>query len=43
MPPELWQRLGEIAEAAGVDRSTVIRELVRWYVRAPGANLPKRP
>jgi len=43
MPAELWQRLGEVAEAAGMDRSAVIRALVAWYVREPGAKLPRRP
>jgi metal-responsive CopG/Arc/MetJ family transcriptional regulator len=43
MHPDLWQRLGEVAEQAGTDRSTVIRDLVRWYVRDPDATPPKRP
>lgn len=42
MPDELWQRLGEVAQAAGTDRATVIRDFIRWYVREPGAKLPTR-
>lgn len=43
IPDELWQRLGEVTEAAGTDRNTVIRALIRWYVREAGAGLPPRP
>jgi hypothetical protein len=39
----LWDRFGELAAAVGSDRSTVIRELIAWYVRQPGAKLPNRP
>ena len=38
-----WDRLGENADAAGTDRSTVIRQLVDWYNRERGALLPERP
>ena len=35
---------GELAEAAGErKRADVIRQLVRWYLRYPGAKLPVRP
>lgn len=38
---EEWDDLGE---AAGVrKRAEVIRQLVRWYLRYPGAKLPERP
>lgn len=40
VPEVLWQRFGELAEP---DRSEVLREFLRWYVREPGAKLPKRP
>lgn len=43
MPIELWNRLGEVASAAGTDRTAIIREFVRWFVREPGAKLPPRP
>ncbi|MEV5567577.1 hypothetical protein AB0L54_32685 [Streptomyces sp. NPDC052196] len=29
--------------APGGDRSAVIKELVAWYLRRPGAELPDRP
>jgi hypothetical protein len=36
-----WEDLGE---AAGERRrTTVITQLVRWYLRYPGAKLPERP
>jgi hypothetical protein len=40
---ELWHRFGEAARAAGTDRSSVLREFIRWYVRDPDAKPPKRP
>lgn len=40
---ELWTKLGLTTETAGTDRSTVLREFVRWYVREEGAELPERP
>jgi len=43
MSKESWERLGENADAAGTDRSTVIRQLVDWYNRERGAILPERP
>lgn len=34
----------ELAEAAGKHkRASVIKQLVRWYLRYPGAKLPERP
>jgi hypothetical protein len=36
----LWERFGEVAEP---DRSEVLREFIRWYVREQGAKLPRRP
>lgn len=36
----LWDRFGAVARP---DRSTVLRAFVRWYVREPGAKLPRRP
>lgn len=35
-----WEKLGEVADP---DRSTVIRQLVDWYLRERGAILPERP
>jgi hypothetical protein len=36
-----WADLG--AAAGERNRANVIRELVRWYLRRPGAKLPERP
>lgn len=40
---ELWTKADQVATAAGTDRGTVIKAFLRWYVREPGATLPKRP
>lgn len=40
---DLWNGLEPAARAAGFDRSGVIRQFVRWYLRVPGAKLPQRP
>lgn len=37
---ELWERFGAVADP---DRSTVVRAFIAWYVREPGAKLPRRP
>lgn len=37
----LWGRLGDLVGDRG--RSEVIRSLVAWYLREPGAKLPERP
>jgi hypothetical protein len=37
---ELWEAFGIVAEP---DRSAVIRDFMRWYVRETGAKMPKRP
>ncbi|WP_406324505.1 hypothetical protein [Streptomyces niveus] len=36
-----WKDLA--ARAPGGDRAAVIKELVTWYLRRPGAKLPDRP
>lgn len=43
MEEELWRPLETAARTAGYDRSGLIRQFVRWYLRVPGATLPKRP
>jgi hypothetical protein len=43
MPDELWADAGQTAQRAGTDRSEVIRSFLEWYVRRPGAKMPKRP
>ncbi|MDG4788074.1 hypothetical protein O7626_19370 [Micromonospora sp. WMMD1102] len=41
--PTLWERFGRAVALLGGDRSGVLREFIRWYVREPGAKMPKRP
>lgn len=36
-----WKDLA--AQAPGGDRSAVIKDLVRWYLKRPDADLPERP
>jgi hypothetical protein len=36
---DLWRDFG----AATDDRSAAVRAFVEWYVRRPGARLPRRP
>lgn len=40
---DLWDRFGAAAEQAGTDRSEALRAFIRWYLREPGARMPKRP
>lgn len=39
----LWRRLGHAARAAGTNRSQLLGEFARWYVKERGARLPDRP
>lgn len=36
-----WKDLAD--RAPGGDRAAVIKELLGWYLRRPGAELPERP
>jgi hypothetical protein len=40
---EDWSDLDATAAVAGADRAKVINQLLRWYLRRPGAKLPERP
>lgn len=40
---DTWQHFGTAVNQAGADRSTVVREFLRWYIHAAGAELPERP
>jgi len=40
---EDWRELGELTEALGTDRSTVLRQFAHWWMRRRGAKLPERP
>jgi metal-responsive CopG/Arc/MetJ family transcriptional regulator len=43
VPEDLWRRFGEQATANGTDRSSLLREWIRWYLHDPDAKAPKRP
>lgn len=36
-------RLTAAAAALGMDRAVLVRELIRWWLEEPGAQLPDRP
>ena len=38
-----WARFGEVADQLGTSRAALMRDLVLWFIRWPGAKLPKRP
>lgn len=38
-----WARFGDVAKALGMSRAALMRDLVLWFIRWPGAKLPKRP
>jgi hypothetical protein len=38
-----WGDFDEAAKREDTDRGTVIKQFIRWYLRRPGARLPKRP
>lgn len=40
---EDWADLETATHMIGSDRGTVIKQLIRWYLRRPGAKLPERP
>lgn len=39
----LWERLDVAARSVGSNRAEILRRLVLWYLRYPGAELPERP
>lgn len=39
---EDWADFGDLAAAAGTDRSAILRKLARWWMRRPGADLPEQ-
>ncbi len=36
---DLWRLFGQVADP---DRTSVLREFIRWYVREPGVTMPRR-
>ncbi|MFD5137487.1 hypothetical protein ACFWMX_14795 [Streptomyces sp. NPDC058378] len=43
IPDDEWLPFDAAAKAQGQTRAGVVRELIRWYMRRPGAKLPVRP
>ena len=43
IPDERWNAVDERAREMGTDRPAVINALLAWFLREPGAKLPKRP
>lgn len=38
-----WALLGLVAALLGMSRSSLLKDLALWFIRWPGAKLPKRP
>lgn len=38
-----WERFRVVADGLGMSRAALMRDLVLWFIRWPGAKLPKRP
>jgi metal-responsive CopG/Arc/MetJ family transcriptional regulator len=43
VPEELWIKFGEATGQVGTDRSAVLRDFIRWYVRERDGKPPARP
>lgn len=43
MPPDFKARLQAAAHNVGSDPSKITKELLAWWLREPGAELPERP
>lgn len=43
VPPALWNSFGAVADHLGTDRSTLLRDFMRWMSFEEGAKMPKRP
>jgi len=40
---QVWEDAGQASAAMGTDRTKLINQFLRWYLRRPGAKLPERP
>ena len=38
-----WYEFDAAAKSMGTERASVVREFIAWYLRKPGAKMPKRP
>ncbi len=43
IPDDEWLPFDAATKEAGEPRAVVVRDLIRWYLRRPGAKLPERP
>ena len=43
VPDEDWADFDVLAQAAGTDRSAILRDFIAWYVHRPKAHRPARP
>ncbi|MBV8932047.1 MAG: hypothetical protein JOZ47_14020 [Kutzneria sp.] len=43
VPDHRWIAAGHASTSVGKNRSEIINALLAWYLREPGAKLPKRP
>lgn len=43
IPDEDWYEFETAAASQNTDRASAVREFIAWYLRRPGAKLPKRP
>ncbi len=43
VPADEWAELAEAAARIGSDRTAITREFYAWFLRKPGAKMPKRP
>lgn len=43
IPDEDWSDLEAAAKIFGKERAGVVRDLIHWYLRRPGAKPPERP
>lgn len=40
---DVWYEFDEAAKSMGTERAALVREFIDWYLRKPGAKMPKRP
>jgi hypothetical protein len=38
---KMWEQFGKLA--GGTNRAAILRAFVAWYIRQPGAKMPRRP
>ncbi len=43
IPDEDWADFATAVATNDAERAEVVRQFIQWYVRRPGAKLPKRP